>query len=114
MTINFGWLGQFFTAWGIALFIAAPLIGRYLRRRAARAELQSALGKPYIDLASEAEADKRRDQLEASLWVAKSEIERRRLSREAAIPITQSQWQDRAREAESLGFDPEIDRERAS
>lgn len=112
--INWALVGQGATVWGIVLFFAAPLIGRYLRKRAARAELQSALGKPYIDLASEAEADERRDRLKASLWVAKSEIERRRISREAAIPITQSQWQDQAREAESLGFEQEIDRERAS
>lgn len=114
MRTDYGWLGQFFTVWGIAAFIAAPLIGSYLRKRRVNAELRARLSKPYVDLASEAEADARRDRLEASLWIAKSEIERRRISREAAIPITQSQWQDNARAAESLGFEQEIDRERAS
>lgn len=112
--MNWSLAGQALTVWGIVAFFSAPLIGRYLRRRRANAELKARLGRSYVDLASEAEADARRDRLEASLWVAKSEIERRRISREAAIPITQSQWQDRAREAESLGFDPDIDSKRAS
>lgn len=93
-------LGQFFTVWGIVAFISAPFVGSYLRKRRANAELQGLLG----NLDAEKEADARRDRLEASLWVAKSEIERRRISREAAIPITQSQWQDNARAAESLGY----------
>lgn len=112
--MNWSTAGQVLTIWGIAAFIAAPLIGSYFRKRRANEELKARLNRTYVDLDSEAEADARRDRLEASLWVAKSEIERRRISREAAIPITQSQWQDNARAAESLGFEQEIDSKRAS
>jgi hypothetical protein len=106
--MNWSLAGQIMTAWGIVALIAAPLVGSYLRKRRAATELRSLLGKPYIGV--DMDADARRARLTERLRVVQSQLD-------AATPITQSQWQERARRAEALGFmdsNTEIDSKRAS